>query len=232
MNTPSEAPKSSPDETASRMRLSALADGEVGRGLGDEAGKQGDALDQALSSWRTDPSAREAWHSYQLIGDVLRSEDLARAADEDLAFLSRFRERLDAEPVHTAVVEPAARVAPVVTQPASASPARWAGRRSVGVAMAASVAVAAVALLLTRAGVPGSSAEDAAATVAGTALNAADPMPPIQAPLAVNSAGVLRDPRLDEFLRLHQMARGGLTLTAPGGTLQRADLQMPVGANR
>ena len=50
--------------------------------------------------------------------------------------------------------------------------------------------------------------------------------------LTAESGPVLRDPRLDEFLRVHQMARGGLPVGAPGGTLQRADLQMTVGAGR
>ena len=52
---------------SSRRILSALADGDATDG---EAAR-------AFQAWRDEPDARAAWHSYQLIGDVLRSEDLA-----------------------------------------------------------------------------------------------------------------------------------------------------------
>ena len=52
---------------SSRRILSALADGDATDG---EAAR-------AFQAWRDDAGARAAWHSYQLIGDVLRSEDLA-----------------------------------------------------------------------------------------------------------------------------------------------------------
>jgi sigma-E factor negative regulatory protein RseA len=190
------------DAALTRQILSSLADGELG-GPGRAAA---DEITVALQAWRLDPEARRAWHSYQLAGDVLRSDDLARPAAQDQVFLNRFRERFEAEPVHLPLAS--------VDAPATTPQARpWSGPRRAGAALAASVAVAAAALLLVQG--------------AGTGL------PTEVAPaLAVNSAGVLRDPRLDEFLRMHQMARGGLAVGVPGGTLQRADLQMPGGADR
>src|SRR5689334_13843162 len=69
---------------SSRRILSALADGDATR---------------AFQAWRDDPDARAAWHSYQLIGDVLRSEDLACEPEADQAFLVALRARLADEPV-------------------------------------------------------------------------------------------------------------------------------------
>ncbi len=199
--SPLPSEPSLPNE-AGLQQLSSLADGDLG-GLHD-------GVPAALAAWRLHGAARQAWHSYHVIGDVMRSEDLARSAAQDLAFMNRLRERLDAEPAHLL--------------PAPSRARRAMGWRA-GAALAASVAVAAVALLVSRAGAPGAS--EGVPLLASSGAAAVD----AQA-LAVNSAGVLRNPRLDEFLRLHQMARGGLPVSAPGGTLQRADLQMPAGPGR
>ncbi|HZF79889.1 MAG TPA: sigma-E factor negative regulatory protein, partial [Rubrivivax sp.] len=45
-------------------RLSALVDGDP------------QSVEAACDLWRDDPQARRAWHTYHLIGDVMRSEDL------------------------------------------------------------------------------------------------------------------------------------------------------------
>jgi sigma-E factor negative regulatory protein RseA len=67
--------------------LSAWADG------------QADAADAAMSAWARDPRARAAWHAWHVSGDVMRSDDLARDAASDEAFLQRLRQRLAEEPV-------------------------------------------------------------------------------------------------------------------------------------
>lgn len=69
--------------------LSALADGEV----------DAMAAEQACSAWREDATARARWHSYHLIGDVLRSEELGAGFKTDEVLLQRIRERLATEPV-------------------------------------------------------------------------------------------------------------------------------------
>ena len=87
------------------------------------------------------------------------------------------------------------------------------------------MAVATVVLLVSR---PGETGADASASlVASSGRSTVSALP-----VVANDAVVLRDPRLDEFLLLHQMARGGLPMGGPGGTLQRADLQMPAGSGR
>ncbi len=68
--------------------LSALTDGQAGP----------QEVTRATAAWRDDPQARATWHSYQLIGDALRSPDLLQASD-GAAFLQSFRARLAQEPV-------------------------------------------------------------------------------------------------------------------------------------
>lgn len=68
--------------------LSALMDGEA---TSSEAA-------QACQAWRDDEGSRHAWASYQLIGDVLRSEELAGGASSD-RFLKKLRVQLANEPV-------------------------------------------------------------------------------------------------------------------------------------
>jgi sigma-E factor negative regulatory protein RseA len=76
------------DSEASRESLSALVDGQAGS----------DEVARACAAWRDDGQARAKWHEYQLIGDVMRSDDLAQASGS-AAFLAHFRDRLAKEPV-------------------------------------------------------------------------------------------------------------------------------------
>lgn len=76
------------DSDAEREALSALADGEA----------QSQEVARACAAWRDHADARANWHAYQLIGDVMRSDDLAQASSGE-AFLKNFRERLAKEPV-------------------------------------------------------------------------------------------------------------------------------------
>ncbi|HRI18437.1 MAG TPA: RseA family anti-sigma factor, partial [Burkholderiaceae bacterium] len=69
--------------------LCALVDGEC----------DASALGGACAQWRTDASLRASWHAYHLIGDVMRSDELASDAGRDAAFVRSLRERLAQEPV-------------------------------------------------------------------------------------------------------------------------------------
>jgi sigma-E factor negative regulatory protein RseA len=166
--------------------LSALADGEQ------------QALQAACSLWRDDEDARRAWHSYHLIGDVMRSEDLAVRPQRDADFLAGVRARLAAEPV-------------VLAPPAAGAQERR--RRQpwlLPAAAAAGVAVVAGVLVVTRMGSP-----DAApgGPVMATAPGAASQQ--LQT-VSVDSQGVLRDPRLEELVRQHHASRGVLAVPVPG----------------
>jgi sigma-E factor negative regulatory protein RseA len=218
------APFSSPDapnaDSASAW-LSALTDGEA------------HAVDRACAHWRDEPAARQTWHTYQLIGDVMRSKDLATAPARDAAFLAAVRVRLQAEPV---VLAPA----PLVSATAAkASAPRLPAWLLPAAAVAGFAAVAAV-LVATRVGSPGlaltapmlASAPSPmgpglTATATATATAASQEAAPVLVNGLVLGQGVIRDARLDEFLRAHHSARAGMVVAAPGGTLRRVDINIP-----
>jgi sigma-E factor negative regulatory protein RseA len=140
---------------AAREAMSALADGDLAgagalaRSEAPEAGLDGtQALEHALSRWREDAAAREAWSTYHTIGDVLRSQELARHAGGDEAFLEGLRARMAREPV---VLAPDAALTEAVRRTAAAQdsarrrahwrPPAWLGASA---AVAGVAAVAAV----------------------------------------------------------------------------------------
>lgn len=203
-------PASQPHEA--RARISALMDGDV-QGAGD--------VEQACAGWRDDAEQRRTWHCYQLVGDVMRSDELARPAAHDAAFLSRLRERLAAEPV---VLAPEAR------------PAASVRRRSAWLMPAAAVAgfaVVAGVLVVTQVSQPGAEAGPgfAAAPVMPSRPGADD----VNRTVALPAGGgdrLLRDERLDEYLRAHQFARGGAALSAPSMAVRRVELTVPANPER
>src|SRR5688500_20251507 len=69
--------------------LSSMADGEA----------SAEAQQRCLALWTSDAQARERWRDYHLIGDVLRSQELARDASHDAAFVRALRARLAHEPI-------------------------------------------------------------------------------------------------------------------------------------
>lgn len=193
-----------------RTWLSALADGDV------------QAADRACGSWRADADARRTWHAYQLIGDVMRSEDLARPAARDAAFLAGLRERLAAEPVV---------FAPQPT-PATA-PARRRQPWLLPVAAAAGFVVVAGVLVVARVSQPGAETGVGLATAtppAGVVLVGNS----VARPVGTGVAGeiLLRDQQLDEYLRAHQSARGGVAVAAPGGALRHVEMTVPAAPAR
>lgn len=57
------------------------------------------AAEAACSRWRDDEAVRRDWHAYHLIGDVMRSDELASRPGRDAAFLLALRAKLAEEPV-------------------------------------------------------------------------------------------------------------------------------------
>src|SRR5215208_544937 len=78
------------DDVMDRMQtqelISAMADGQV----------RGEAFARGVEVAASDPVALEAWHTYHLIGDVLRSGELTMGT-VPAAFLSRLQVRLQEE---------------------------------------------------------------------------------------------------------------------------------------
>ncbi len=180
--------------------LSALIDGEA------------TAADRACGLWRDDEKSRRDWHAYHLIGDVLRSEELARPAKGDAAFLAGVRARLAAEPVVLAP-EPVPVPAPVRRRQPWLMPA----------AAAAGFAVVAGVLVVSRLGQP-----DALPGSADNTLALGQPAVRV-APQVASTTPVMmiRDPLLDEYLRAHRSIGASIAVAAPGGTLRRVELSIP-----
>lgn len=192
--------------------LSALVDGEADAGTA-----------ASLSArWRDEAALRERWHSYQLIGDVLRSEELA-GQGRDAAFLQRLRTQLDREPV---VLAP--RADRVAEESAAALPRQRAAggglrRWATPAAVAAGFLAVIGSLAVTRLSGPQTDAPQLAQA----------PVVPAEAPQRVvlaapadqvePASGVLiRDARLDQYLAAHKQFGGSSALSVPSGFLRSA----------
>lgn len=114
------------DAAFSFEALSALTDGEANER----------EVARACAAWRDSDEARARWQTYQWVGDVMRSDGLARGKRSDADFLAGIRDRLAQEPV---VLAPAARPSIPAHPSVQAQPAvaqvlhhrRWAGPMSV-----------------------------------------------------------------------------------------------------
>jgi sigma-E factor negative regulatory protein RseA len=185
--------------------LSSMADGEAG------AEVQGRCLDL----WSNDPQARERWHDYQLIGDVMRSQELAHEAPHDAAFLRALHVRLAAEP-------------PVLRPKASPAPVAASRSRAWGVPMAAMAGVAAVAgvVVVLRTAPEGGSLlaaqRNAAPTLAAT-VPATQPAPAVQVQAQAVNGRLIRDARLDRYFAAHRQSANGTALQMPGTVVRSVD---------
>ena len=208
-----------PADAHDRQWLSAAADGEDL------------AVGKASELWRASEDARSTWHRYHLIGDVMRSAELARPVAHDAAFLTALRSRMAAEPVL---------LAPPIRAAAAAPARRWAAPA----ALAAGLMVVAGVLLVTRQSgpveatgavvaaveLPGGIRQASHGSLATAAQPAAQPAPQPAPQPAVGT--LIRDARLDEFLRAHQSARGGFAAALPGNTLRRVEATGPEGMTK
>ncbi|WP_395698936.1 sigma-E factor negative regulatory protein [Aquabacterium sp.] len=175
---------------AMRQTLSALMDGH-----GDD-----EQADGACGLWRSNAQSRECWHTYHLIGDVMRSEDLACTPARDAAFLSALRGRLAAEPVPMA---PRPLPRPVAS--------RWRGWWVAPGAVAAGfVAVAGVLVVVRMAGT-----ETKVAVPVATAGGQPDVM--------VVNGQLIRDARLDRYLAAHRQVSNGVAVHVPGAMVRSVD---------
>jgi len=176
-----------------------------------------DALPHAAALWRDDAAARESWHVYHLIGDVMRSEDLASRPGRDAAFLDGLRTRLASEPV------PLAPAPLAVSQPL----ARRLGWRAPAAVAAGFVAVAATLVLLRPQGLGFGEGEQVAGdpvSTAGSGVRVVPNLQPSATGALVADGRMIRDARLDAYLQAHQAARGNSPAALPGGGLRSVEL--------
>ena len=200
-----------------KQGLSALVDGEL----------DAPAVQRICSAWREDVSVRSTWHAYQVIGDVLRSDDLACAPARDEAFLAGLRARLAQEPV---VLAPATVRAGAVEAPASV--AQTTRRRTWAAPMAVAAGFMAVAgvLVVSRVAAPlGSPATSSFASWSPAPVQASVQA---DAPIEVNAAfapdlKLIRDVRLDRYLAAHKQFDRAGTVSVPGVMLRNAAAVAP-----
>jgi sigma-E factor negative regulatory protein RseA len=181
--------------------ISALADGQL----------RGEAFARGVEAAALDAAALEAWHTYQLIGDVLRSGELA-AGTMPTAFLSRLQLRLQQEERLAGVGQLPARREPVPRQEAANdSSFRW----KLVAGFASLAAVAAIGWTVVGSLAAKSEQGQLAAGTSGTVLAGTERGP------------MIRDPRLDEFLAAHRQLGGASALQMPAGFLRNATFEGP-----
>lgn len=208
-----------------REQLSALMDGQL----------QGGEWLQALHS-AEQPEGRATWLAYHVVGDALRSTELAAHGASSSAFLARFQQRLAQEqPLPAATLQDAAlqqvvpaRADSALPQSANASVFRWkmlAGLASL--AVVASVGWNSFDRLQQQ----GTSGQQLAAAGTGAARPAPAQVPVQQAAAGAeassSSATMLRDPRLDELLAAHRQFGSTTALQMPAGFLRNATFEAP-----
>jgi sigma-E factor negative regulatory protein RseA len=198
---------------SNRRILSALADGDATDG---EAAR-------AFQAWRDEPDARRTWHAWQLIGDVLRSDDLAAEPAADAAFLVALRARLAAEPV---VLAPQARpVEAEAALPATAprARARWQGPAAMAAGFLAVIGVLNVA----------GPFRHGAATLASSAATASGPV--LASVTSVGNSGVALTSaqsqaaadQLAPYLAAHRQSAMNGPFQMSGSDLRNASLVQP-----
>ena len=199
------------NELTKKEQLSALMDGEVMDGRWDDA-------------WTaaTDDEGLMTWHAYHVVGDVLRSSELASATSAQV-LLGALRERLAQEaterPVHADNV---AAVQGELGDAANAAVFRW--KLAAGFASLAAVAAVGWGVLSTAPVSPvGSQLASAPSAVVQPVNNGL-----VAVAGAENSSQVMiRDPRLDELLAAHRQFGATNTLQMPAGYLRNATFDSP-----
>ena len=178
--------------------ISALADGRL----------QGDAFARGVELAASDPAAREAWQAYHLIGDVLRSGELAVASSPS-AFLERLQRRLQDEPPLAPRATPEAAAAPRREKAANDGSFRW--KMVAGFASVAAVGAMAWSLV---GGLPAEPASaELAKAPAGTVLTAGE------------RGVMIRNPQLDELLAAHRQLGGASALQMSTGFVRNATFE-------
>ena len=184
--SPTKIMQSSPDlgSGPDRQALSSLMDGDLP--AGEVAG--------LVARFSDDGAIRADWHAYHLIGDVLRSDDLAAVPERDAGFLQALRTRLDQE-------TPRQDAAPLMaTAPATVQPAR----RRFGGWLMAPAAVAAGFVVV------------AGVLVVNQALVSPPAGGAVVAQQAAASGVLVRDARLDRYLAAHRNLGTGLAGSGAG----------------
>lgn len=204
--------------------LSALADGQL----------RGEAFALAVERVAQQPEAQATWHAYHVVGDVLRSNDLAFCAD-DQGFLARFQSRMALEPV-LAPTANAINLIAIAAYESSAKALFYAQDKSNDVAANTPSfrwkMVAGVASLLAVVAVGWNVAGGLGTVPTGQQLAQSTPAaPPLQTVAQANATDadsqvMLRDARLDALMAAHKQFGGTSALQMPAGFISNATYEI------
>lgn len=164
----------------------------------------------AMRDWASDETLRRDCHDYRLIGDVLRSDQLA---SDRPSLLPGLRDRLASEPP------------PYWTAQRDRPARRWLVPAA---AAAGFMAVGFVVLALRPASDAGWSASTVAVSGPASGLQRSVAAP-ASAPLLFGpvDGSVIRDARLDAYFEAHRGAAGAMPSAVPGGALRSVELLVP-----
>ena len=196
------------EQKMNKELLSAMVDGEL----------RGEELEQALACAESAEGCA-SWELYHLVGDVLRSPDLAHHSQHDL--LTGLRAQLAHEPalqlqssqlqqVAAGMEQTQAPVVALRDPAANHSVFRW----KVAASFATVAAMAALGWNLVATPVDGQGAQLASAPGANSSVV-----------VATENGSVLRDPRLDALLANHQQYASRASLQTPADFLRNASFE-------
>ena len=186
--------------------ISALADGQL----------QGEAFARAMETACAGRDALDTWHAYHLIGDVLRSGELAGGAPAD-RFMEKLSKRLAQEGKGDRP-QPATLPAIVVRPAANDGVFRW--KMVAGVASVAAFAAVGWSVL-------GTVASPSLTTAAQLAISPQQPGDAATVLTRAEPGVMIRDPKLDELLAAHRQFGGASALQSSAGFLRSATYEGP-----
>lgn len=202
------------DMSKTRELVSALADGQL----------RGEEFARALALIEHSEDARAQWQAYHLVGDVLRSDELAADGTRDAAFAARLRQRLQQEnPMLQS--RDAIELIAVGAYASSASGRNHAEDPGANDASLRWKLVAGFTSLAAVMVVGWQLASSYGTVQAGAQLAQAGA--PVQPVVAEAAQAMIRDPRLDQLLAAHQQFGGTSALQMPAGFVRNATYERP-----
>lgn len=218
-----------------RAQVSALMDNHL----------SGEAFHAAADLASSDADALSTWHIYHLVGDVMRSPELAHGIADGAGFVARLGERLRTEPAplrpHAQLLDTTKNTSEIVAikhhltldrgqnwhkNASAANEGHYRWQMLAGFAALAVVASLGWNLLASPDGGAGAqlALRQGGAVVAGAATTlAAIPAPDVVS--GSGTGGMIRDARLDELMAAHRQTGSFSALHNPAGFLRNATYQ-------
>lgn len=198
-----------------RELVSALADGQL----------RGEEFSKAVALTEAPGDARSAWHTYHLVGDVLR-DGATGPLGQEAAFMQQFQKRLAQEKKPIALVPTvsvletalAKRGAPDGLELKSANDAVFRWKMVAGLASFAAITVIGWQSL------SGFAIQNPSATLA-QANEKQSTVEVLQSFAEAQPQVMLRDPQLDALLAAHRQFGGASALQMPAGFLRNATFE-------